>query len=304
MAFLVGAGASYGAGLVAPHQPPLGNQLFGELQRGCPMTWGRLRGARAALFKTDFEKGMDQLWADQPDEMVDLLNDMGRYFIEFEPAPRQESRYAELLFFLTKTGLLSNSAFASLNYECILEIAAWRLGLGLAFAPSPPQPRALWILKPHGSCNFLPASEPRGSGNVFKVQGTAQIWDGPVAAKTIDAARLRYRSGQYFLNPVMSLFAPGKLTPSARDFIEAIRERWRQWVLSSESVVIIGSRPNLADGHVWDPIVESAAHVFYLSGIEDDYSELSRRLSGRLQNLGRFFDDAGLDALTTAISQV
>jgi len=247
---------------------------------------------------------MDQLWADQPDEMVDLLNDMGRYFVEFEPAYRKESRYAELLLFLTSKGLLfPTCVFGSLNYECVLEIAASRLGIGIVFAPTPPRSDALWIIKPHGSCNFLPASEPQGSGNVFKVHGTAQIWVGPVAAKTIDAARLRYRTGRYFLNPVMSLFAPGKLTPSARDLIQAIRDHWRDWVLSSDYVAVIGSRPNLADGHVWDPIVDSAAQVWYLSGIEDDYNEFSRRLGSRLHNLGRYFDDAGLNALTMAISR-
>src|ERR1700730_1461598 len=128
IAFLIGAGASNGAGLVAPRQPPLGSQLFGELQRACPTTWGRLKGARADLLRPDFEKGMDQLWAEQPGDMMELLNDMGRYFVDFEPARRQVSRYAELVFFLTRRGLLSTCAFGSLNYECFLEIPALSLG--------------------------------------------------------------------------------------------------------------------------------------------------------------------------------
>lgn len=294
LAFLIGAGASYGAGPVHPHQPPLGRGLFGELKTFCPRTWGRIKGARASLFEPDFERGMDVLWSQQPDDMVDLLNDMGRYFIQFEPVLGKPTRYAELLFILRSKNLLASCAFASLNYECIFEIAALRLGLGVVFNPSPPRPDIVWVVKPHGSSNFLPVWEPQGSGNVVKVQGSGQIYDGPIA-KSIEAARQRY-AGNYFLPPIMSLFAPGKLTPSARGFIETIRKQWRDYVVGSDYIAIIGCRPNLADGHVWDPILESRAEVWYLSGPEPDYREFAHRLGGRLHNLGTLFDDPGLDA--------
>lgn len=230
--------------------------------------------------------------------MVDLLNDMGRYFIQFEPVLGEPTRYAELLFMLQTRSLLPSCAFASLNYECIFEIAALRLGLGLVFNPSPPRPNVVWVAKPHGSSNFLPVSEPQGSGNVFKNVG--QIYDAPIAAKPIEAARQRY-AGNYFLPPVMSLFATGKLTPAAKGLIDGIRTDWRNYVVGADYITVIGSRPNLADSHVWDPIFESNAQVWYLSGIEPDYPEFSRKLGSRLHNLGRFFDDAGLDALIAAI---
>jgi hypothetical protein len=245
---------------------------------------------------------MDILWSEQPDDMLDLLNDMGRYFIQFEPVIGQPTQYAHLLFMLRSRNLLSSCAFASINYECIFEIAATRLGLSLSYGPRVKGQDVVWIMKPHGSSNFLPANEPHGSRNVIKVHGSGQIYDAQIVARPIEAARQRYAES-YFLPPVMSLFKPGKLTPSARSFIDRIRSQWREYVLGSDYVAVIGSRPNLADGHLWDPILESNAHVWYLSGTEPDYGEFSRRLDGRLHHLGRFFDDAGMDALAGAIAR-
>src|SRR3990170_7499469 len=47
---LFGAGASFGAGDILPERPPLGRQLFGELARCFPSSWGGLsRRYRVAL---------------------------------------------------------------------------------------------------------------------------------------------------------------------------------------------------------------------------------------------------------------
>lgn len=299
IAFLIGAGASYGSGVVVPRQPPLGGQLFPELQRALPQSWGALSGHLAKLFEQDFERGMDRLWAQQQHrDLSPLLNDMGRYFVRFEPARREANRYSELLFMLRAKGLLSSCVFASLNYECILEIAAARLDLGLAFSIGVAAPNVVRVLKPHGSCNFLPPWDPVGFGVV--ITGVGQYYNA-VKVTSIDEARQRYQRPGAFLPPVMSLFAPKKLTPAAKEFIDAIRGQWRDWVLSCDAVAVIGSRPNLYDGHVWGPIAESKARVWHLGGTEDDYAEFSRRLGNRLEYLGHYFDDAGLNSLTAAI---
>jgi hypothetical protein len=39
IAVLIGAGASFGAGGIAPHRPPLGAELFDRLQKEFPDSW-------------------------------------------------------------------------------------------------------------------------------------------------------------------------------------------------------------------------------------------------------------------------
>ena len=53
---LFGAGASYGSDSLG--MPPLGADLFDELQRFNPPGWGSLPSNMSNVFRNDFEEGM------------------------------------------------------------------------------------------------------------------------------------------------------------------------------------------------------------------------------------------------------
>ena len=292
LAILTGAGASNGAGDIAPAPPPLSGQLFDELVQSCPNSWGRLPDATASGFRSDFETAMADLWAVSSAGSSQLLIDMALYFSSFDPSPaHQKDCYSRLLRALKVNGLIRTTAFATLNYECILDVCANRQGLQLAYlGPSPPRNNLL-IWKLHGACNLLPAL-PIWDLTVQLVNPTTQsYYDGPVEPVNLVELRRRYSAG-YALPPAMSLFAPGKPTPVATSFIDETRRQWAEWVRHATAVVVIGVRPVLADTHLWQPIISSKAQVWWIgtaSGL--DYDILSDQLSeSRLYPIESLFE--------------
>jgi hypothetical protein len=86
-AFLIGAGASKGAGGITPYDPPLRAELYGYLVRDFPTTWGALPDRLDALFRDNFDIGMAELWDNQLNIGTQLIIEMGIYFSRFDPPP-------------------------------------------------------------------------------------------------------------------------------------------------------------------------------------------------------------------------
>jgi hypothetical protein len=296
LAILTGAGASYGAGAVLPHPPPLGGQLHSALVAAFPDSWGALSPEFGALFEEDFETGMHRLWQSNENASSVLLVDMARYFLQFEPAGRSDC-YSQLVEALLVLGLLPRTVIATLNYECVLDLTAANFGLKLAYLSESPPPDNLLILKPHGACNLLPQAQ------VFNLTLLAQqMYEGPLRALSPNDARKTYDAG-FALPAAMSLFAPGKDTPVARHFVTRSRWYWRRWALSADCIVVIGARPLLADLWIWEPILRSTCRVLYIGGVHDmHFFEFSQRVGSRLRYLGPYFDGA-LPALVAELRQ-
>jgi len=216
LAFLFGAGASKGAGAVLPHPPPLGAELYECLRSAFPRTWGTLHSELDGLFRENFELGMDAAWNQQIEDGAWLLIDMARYFARFDAATDGSDLYSRFTKLLTTSRIVDRAATATLNYECVLEIAASNGGLRIAYLAEEPPPGNLLVWKPHGSCNFLP---------------TSQVFNLTLIAKNFYEGRLRFLSPPevitlyeqgYPLPPAMSLFAPGKPTPVAPSFVSEV----------------------------------------------------------------------------------
>ncbi|MDQ6670609.1 MAG: hypothetical protein M3069_07615 [Chloroflexota bacterium] len=176
------------------------------------------------LFRQNFELGMYELWTGGRDETASLLIQMATYFARFDLSPGGNDDYSLLLTWLRDHDLVSRTAFATLNYECLLDIAANRAGLLIAHTadhrgPVPPgnvSPGDVLIYKPHGACNVLPDAHVYNA--TIAVSGAEQgYFDGNVRIVTPVEVLQLYRQG-YALPPAMSLFAPGKHTPVARTF--------------------------------------------------------------------------------------
>jgi hypothetical protein len=130
--FLFGAGASNGATHVHPAAPPLGRDLYNELAKRFPKTWGVESPLNnyADCFRRDFEKTMsEEVCGWQPVlNIVESQQKMALYFSGFMLDRSGEDFYSRLLDCLQRAGKLAQTSFGSLNYGSSEEIVG---GLGL-----------------------------------------------------------------------------------------------------------------------------------------------------------------------------
>ncbi len=89
---LIGAGASYGSDIDAT--PPLGNNLYIELKKFNPDSWGQLDLSLSNSFNLDFESGMIEIAKKFPYRLSVLQRAMAAYFFNY--IPRQNNLYIKL----------------------------------------------------------------------------------------------------------------------------------------------------------------------------------------------------------------
>jgi len=262
---LVGAGASTGAetdsGKIIPEQPPLGSQLFDRLSSKYPDTWGALPADIQDEFVDDFERGMVALGEEHSELHASLYRVMGDYFASFRIAasPTWYGRLASEL-----EGSISNNktVFASLNYECLLELALRRRGFEVAHCLSQRSDSAV-VLKPHGSCNFL-SDKVRAEGITFD-EGVR--FGGDIQVVGLDEAR-QYCQGDAALYPAMSLFRPDKYIQIGVHVVDKFQEMWKEAVDEAEKIAVIGVKPRESDEHIWGELSNTDADIYYIGGEE------------------------------------
>ncbi len=295
-AFLFGAGASFGAGEISPGPPPLGAQLYDALRREYPETWGKLvRSDEDEAFRdvdTPFEKGMGLVWERRDQRAQVLISDMAIYFTRFEPGGMQDS-YSRLLKLLILRNLLGRSTFATLNYDCIFEYAANRLGLGVNYHGRRGTAQTVPVIKPHGSCNFV----MRGLGTDIVMEdvvmsGMGAFYEGPIQARPPREIPALYSKGPS-MPPAISLYCPGKPSPMAPTFLARLRSRWQEACEAADVVVVIGARVVLDDQHVWGHLLKNKCEVWYVGEpVGTDFSTFEARLGTRLIMWAPRFDAA------------
>lgn len=286
-AFLTGAGASHGAGKLVPKPPPLGHDLFKELASRFPRSWGNLPSQYASLLCRDFELGMQQIWERRLEWVQELMVNMACYFSEFNPSSDKSDCYSQLVAAIAEGKWLERVAFATLNYECVLDVAASWAGLKIAYAAAPPPKDNLMIWKLHGACNLLP------SVHVYNMRFDAEsIFDGPVEPADLPMVRKRYQVEGLAVPPVMCVYMPGKPTQTVPRLLTQIRQQWAERVKEVDVVAIISVRPNLIEGYVWKPILDCQAEVWYVGGKDGDYRQLQDSVGDRLKYLAPRFNQA------------
>jgi len=212
---LLGAGASYGSD--AGNTPPLGAELFDELQRFNPEAWGTITGDLADHFRRDFEEAMKTV---APHNIAPLQRAMAAYFFEFMPL--RMNLYFELAHRIARTEGWSGAA-CTLNYERLLELSL--LGAGVqpyCGEPTPGRP-GLELCLPHGCCHIF-CEAAKGDAGAVSFNAFAVQTDGPVIVVQ-DPRQHRARIVQDAFPPVMSYFEPKKRTTAGHSFIERQRAR-------------------------------------------------------------------------------
>jgi len=252
---LFGAGASYGSDTVGT--PPLGGQLFDELQRFNPDAWGTISGDLATEFRADFEQAMKLV---APHALAPLQRAMAAFFFRYQPAA--SNRYVQLVRRMKAAHW--SGAVCTLNYERLLELSVGLNGMQpVVGQPSDPG-RSLELCMPHGCCHLF-CDSVRASAGAVSFDAFAISTDGPVKA-VVDPAEHRQRILQEAFPPVMSYFEPQKRVTSGRSFLEGQRARWKELALVAESIAVVGVKVRPHDGHIWAPLGEAQARIIYCGG--------------------------------------
>lgn len=267
LTFLFGAGASAGAGSILPERPPLGAELFKELRRLCPGSWGSLPASIGMQLEADFEAGMARVSEEMSVAVPALMRDMAIYFIQFRSSARG-SLYDRLIRDLHERGLLGSVVFSTLNYECVLEYALLEAGVEIDYfgnAGAGAQP----VLKLHGSCNMFSAGVQATPGVTY-TKGV--VFEGGIQAWLDQNRVIEHCLVETALAPVMCQYMEGKPTSVSPSALKSIQDRWAELVAASTAVVCIGVRPHRPDAHVWEPLARFSGKLLFI-GDEARFTE-------------------------------
>lgn len=258
---LFGAGASYGAGAVVPNTPPLGLELYSELSRNFAGSWGVLPDDAKEQFKVNFERGMRVIWHKYSGMTMELMRHMSLYFGQFRPKQPGSTVYAALARELQQRRLEGRVTVATLNYECLLELEFWHAGIELSYSFEEVQRRQTKVLKPHGSCNFIPVGISGPVGSIKMGHGAAM--DMPVRAIGDMNEVIKHILTQA-LPPVMCLYIEGKPTQVATGTVKAIQKILQDEISIAKAIAVVGVYPNPEDTHIWDSIASCQGQVGYV----------------------------------------
>ncbi len=272
---LFGAGASFGALGIVPNAPPLGAGLFDELRGNYPNAWGTIPDSDRPKFVPNFELGMKELWDSNSHATPVLMRCIADYFARFRS--NGTGSYERLLSALAEVGALEETAFSTLNYECVLESAARSYGFSRIeyFREGPTDEEGITLWKLHGSCNFLPASVSGGASAV-SFSGAAVSWDGDM--RIVDPGQVGAFVAQSAFYPAMAVFMEGKPVHSHQSALVTTQGWWREAVAQAESVGVVGVHPNKADDHLWGPLAETPAKLVIIGDVaaNEDWAASSR----------------------------
>lgn len=297
--FLLGAGASYGVGHTLPTSPPLGNTLYDALAREYPNNWGpnSMIGRKYADgLRTNFEETFtNEVSRSIP--AIDVLEwfcDVARFFAKFSPDGTGDDLYTRLLAFLKSRDILATATFASLNYDCLFELAALGLGLNVNYFARDDDPSALQVLKLHGSSNFItdelsewrphltmPGSFLGCRLNVLSPRNLQKVLEG----------KFRESIHNYYFYPILSLYAVGKNTHLAPEKIQEFRNAWSQEAAQATHLAIGGVRFNSHDHHITNSVKETHAQTILYVGSREDFAAW-HTLNSNCQHLGERFEES------------
>lgn len=286
--FLFGAGASYGAGDILPEQPPLGFQLYGELARIYPGSWGALPEDIERALQENFETGMQEIYDRISPAIPQLMREMAIYFAQFRPATGR-TLYCRLIEALEAERLLNRVVFSTLNYECILELSLLRKKLGINVFQSPSESDGIPVWKLHGSCNMFAAQIDATPGVLYSAGVT---FEGGVEAIFDTNEVIGRWLTRTALAPVMCLYMRDKPLSVAPSVIKSVQSMWQTEVRASTAVVCVGVNAYAADTHIWAPIAEAPGQLYFIGAKNHFEKWRSTYRPTRSHFLGERFADA------------
>ncbi|MDH5184338.1 MAG: hypothetical protein OEX12_10650 [Gammaproteobacteria bacterium] len=285
--FLFGAGASYGCGGVIPEQPPLGSCLYPALKENYPASWGSLSPHIVKKISSDFEQGMKIIYDELGSAIPGLMRELAVYLIQFR-SYNKSTLYNLLIADLNEAGILHKTLFSTLNYDCILEFCLAEMGHNISYFDDD-HIDSVPVWKLHGSSNMFSHGVQAGQGVSY---GTGVTFEGGVEA-FLDSDRVIQKClVETGLAPVMCLYMEGKILNVSPSIIKSLQDSWAERVLSASSVFCIGVRPMLGDSHIWDPISQTDASVYFVGNQSEIGEWIENNRVGTSTYLGNRFNTA------------
>lgn len=291
---LIGAGASFGAGGIAPGAPPLGAKLYQALRVAFPRTWGNLPKFLEDAFGpngTDFEAGMSALIESAGMQATQMQRELGHLLTRYNISQPSICLFVRLATYLGRALGSRSIMVSSLNYDMLIEEALSIAGVPFRYCDQIQHASTIAVNKPHGSGNFLPV------GGVVAMPGVYMNAQAVTTNPTIEALprsqALSYYAGSNQIPPCMSFFMPGKASMTRHWITEAMQKGLRDAVLGAEVVITVGVRPLPEDHHIWNPIRDTQAEVL-LCCAEAEYQDWRSGFRSAMPTkfLGSTFDQA------------
>lgn len=283
---LTGAGASYGSGVVTPYPPPLGFQLYAELEQFAPQLMTQISSIIGTENKEDFEKKMHEIMESKKINAPVLNAAIASYFARFSPSVFG-NHYVELFQNLFQENI--EFVYSTLNYDCIAELAASQAGRSVNYNIDSMNTGKFNVLKLHGSSNFLLKGISGRLGSISFGVGSSMI-DGGI--EVVQPNQVQQLVQNRPAGPCMSYYMKDKPTAVGQRTIQAIQKKWIEFIKNSEKIVIIGTNVNLEDNHIWEPIMESNADIGFV-GNQISFSVLeSSNQNRKVELLGDRFENA------------
>jgi len=269
LTILTGAGASFGCNYVEPYSPPLGRDLYEDLETFAPDLMSKINSKIGRQNITNFETKMHEIWNGKINLV--LVNSMlAVYFSRYNPS-HTSNTFIELFNVLEEDD--SDFVYSTLNYDCIAEYAAKHVGFEINYNPNKLKQDEFNILKLHGSCNFV-MSGMTGPLGGMTLPSQPGVLDGPMSA-IWPPSSMQTEIKKYPAGPIMAFYMENKPVQVNRKSIGEIQQVWTNRISESNKLLIIGINPNLEDKHVWDPIVNTKAKIGFV-GSDNGFKKLSK----------------------------
>lgn len=330
--FLFGAGASKGAAIgrhVLPELPPLMRELYDRLAVRFEAEWGpsSKRARYADRYRKDFELTFTEVDLGRPPDLLpgipgtsgltllEAQRPLALYFASFMLDGSGEDLYSRLVKHLTQSRLIERTLFASLNYDCLCDEAALKLGLHLDYlleeaaaalrpileADRPrngPPGQTIRMAKLHGSSNFLTGIDQQYRAIVASPSTSLEVEVTALAPigllSNLESRFAATHSREFF--PVMTQISARKEDIVAPVQIQQIRNIWCESASNAALVVVIGVAPRQNDTHVWEALESARGDVRYIGA--DEHLIEWRRCNPHFQSLGLTFGEAFLPLLS------
>jgi hypothetical protein len=257
IAFLFGAGASYGSLSCVPSPPPLGTRLFDALESLGGVAHGLPKTVKAR-FRERFEDGMADLYRSNHRLAYAFQREMALFFLGFGIG--DNNLYTQLLSAL----LNSNRAYtlATTNYDLLIEYALVSLGRTPNMEPNV-DPNHVVLRKLHGSCNYIPALNGVTFENVdLHAPVGAALSSGINYSHPAEAAS--FCRTQKTIAPAMAMYTMGKEMLFCPEQLQEHQRAWREAAEMASANIVIGLKVEEADNHIWDPLARSNGPLYYV----------------------------------------
>jgi hypothetical protein len=90
----------------------------------------------------------------------------------------------------------------------------------------------------------------------------------------------------------MCMFTINKPSQISPQIFSDYQHRWKELVMKAQAVYVIGVRPHLVDKHIWEPLTETNANLFYIGSKEQFDGWFHKRPNGKSTFIHERFDEA------------